>query len=326
MYKTSQIDAAGVKSLLWHGDRLIDWVSGGKIFNLDGASEDAKMRYGYRFDAAIASRSGQYIVIYERLGTKGIIVDAASQEIVREIDRSYYQADVYEYPVCFLTLPDQSEAIAHCPRDYCRIDIERVPSGECLTDGVTRKPQDSFYSRLAASPESKWLASAGWVWHPYDVAHLWNVEAVLEDPTLLDDRENGLPTDDEVGAVAFAGDDSILMTKGEESWDEANRDDYLAVFSTQQRSIQQKFVFAKPLGTVFHIQPDLVLGIHEHPKLVRLTDGKIVAEWPDLPTGKQKSSIIHHIEPVPPFAVHPRKPVFAVAQDDTITVVHLKVL
>ena len=44
----------------------------------------------YRFDAACVSPSGGYAVIYERLGTKGLLL--RDGVIVREIDRSFYHA------------------------------------------------------------------------------------------------------------------------------------------------------------------------------------------------------------------------------------------
>jgi hypothetical protein len=63
-----------VRSLCWDRDELVDWVDGGKRFHLNGSIEDSCVRYGYRFDAACVSPSGSYAVIYERLGTKALLL------------------------------------------------------------------------------------------------------------------------------------------------------------------------------------------------------------------------------------------------------------
>jgi hypothetical protein len=66
--------APGIRSLCWRGDELVDWVGGGRAFTLDGTERRASVRYAYRFDAATASRDGRVAVIYERLGTKGLLL------------------------------------------------------------------------------------------------------------------------------------------------------------------------------------------------------------------------------------------------------------
>src|SRR5262249_27340004 len=95
-FRQYSVPAAGIRSLCWRGDDLSDWVRG-RALALDGTEQSASVYHGYRFDAATASRDGRFAVIYERLGTKGLVLKDG--EILREIDRSYYQADVYEYPV-----------------------------------------------------------------------------------------------------------------------------------------------------------------------------------------------------------------------------------
>ncbi len=114
----AKIAAKSVSSLLWDGDSLIDWVSGGQRFELDGRTIPRKVYYAFRFDAAVTSPSGQYVVIYERLGTKGLLLCNGS--IVREINRSYYHANAYEYPICFAKL-DISRS--KCPRRLLWIPI-----------------------------------------------------------------------------------------------------------------------------------------------------------------------------------------------------------
>src|SRR5690349_4418590 len=96
-FEQHKIDAKGVKSLRWQDDFLIDWVAGGIIYHLDGKVQPRRVNYAYRFDAAVTSPSGRFAVIYEKLGTKAIVLDKG--KVIREINRSFYYANAYEYPM-----------------------------------------------------------------------------------------------------------------------------------------------------------------------------------------------------------------------------------
>lgn len=65
------------------------------------------------------------------------------------------------------------------------------------------------------------------------------------------------------------------------------------------------------------------VSFYDHPKLVDLSSGRVLARWPALSTGRQTSGIIHHLAPLPPLALDPVHRRFAVAGDGSITVVQL---
>src|SRR5262249_4371873 len=136
------------------------------------------------FDAATASPDGRFAVVYERLGTKGLLLHDG--KILRELDRSFYHARAYEYPVTLFREPDGRLLLAQCPKLYCCIELEEVESGQSLTASAGRKPADFFHSRLAASPGGKRLLSAGWVWHPWSAVECFDVARALADPRHLD--------------------------------------------------------------------------------------------------------------------------------------------
>jgi hypothetical protein len=169
-------------SLHWHGDELVDWVNSGVRYNLDGSYTTSSMNFVYRFDAAVVSFDGMYSAIFERLGTKGLIFKVGT--FIREINRSYYCADEYEYPITFLRLPDDRMAIAHCPEEYCKLEIEDVETGERLTRRDSTG-EDFFHSRLSVSDDGRYLASSGWVWHPWEAICLYNVEEAFSNPDAL---------------------------------------------------------------------------------------------------------------------------------------------
>jgi hypothetical protein len=154
--------ATGIRSLCWRGEELVDWVGGCRAFALDGRERPSSVHYAYRFDAATASPDGRYAVIYEQLGTKGLLLHDG--KCIREINRSYYHADAYEYPVALFRDPGGRLLLAHCPEDYCRIDLEEAETGRLLTASAGRKLEDFFHSRLTASPrvDRSALGPPGW--------------------------------------------------------------------------------------------------------------------------------------------------------------------
>ncbi|MBV9946713.1 MAG: hypothetical protein JOZ69_07690 [Myxococcales bacterium] len=98
------IRAKDVRSLCFHGDQLVDWVGGARVFDLDGTDHGRRVNFAYRFDQAISSPDGRFTVIYERLGTKALLLERG--RLVRELNRSFYCADAFEYPVHLFRLAD----------------------------------------------------------------------------------------------------------------------------------------------------------------------------------------------------------------------------
>lgn len=80
------IKHSSVRSLVWQGDELVDWVGGGTRFAMDGMITPASVYFAGNFDAAVATSSGDIVVIYKRLGTKAIVLENGRVE--REINRS----------------------------------------------------------------------------------------------------------------------------------------------------------------------------------------------------------------------------------------------
>ncbi len=105
--------ATDVRSLVWQSGKLMDWVQGNVEYALDGTKRGRTISYPFRFDAAVVSPSGAYVALYERLGTKAVIL--GPDGLFREVNRSYYHAHVYEYPILFFRLADGREALAHRP-------------------------------------------------------------------------------------------------------------------------------------------------------------------------------------------------------------------
>jgi len=112
-----------LETIDWLNGKIIDWCSAGEEYSLDGQKHQrAKYHYG-SFDGSITSPDGQYSFVYKRLGTKGLLLK--NGEILREINRSYYCAESYEYPAAFVVW-DYVTYLIHCPIKYCQLDFENV--------------------------------------------------------------------------------------------------------------------------------------------------------------------------------------------------------
>lgn len=306
-------------SLCWDGDDLVDLVGGGRRFSLDDSITRPNVFWAYPFDRAIYSRSGNYQVIYQTLGTKGLIIQG--NKLIREINRSFYHADVYEYPITFVCLPEGGVGIAHCPEEYCRLEIEEVESGKPLTWRSGKSP-DFFPSRLQTSLDGRYLLSAGWVWHPIDHACLFSIEKAFRDPAHLDN-----PIDFElpeelfgVNSATFQGNEALLLAGSSESDDSKA---FIARYNLQEATIETKSALETVPGNIMPVGSDHFVGFYEHPKLFEISSGKIIQNWPELKSGTQYSSIIHHLQPQPAVALDPVHQRFAVANEAGITVIEL---
>ena len=101
------------------------------IFFRRTTKANCKISFAFSFDGSITSQDGQYAFIYKRLGTKGILLK--NGEIIREINRTYYHAETYEFPSAFITF-DNKTYLAHCPISYCQLDFENVETGEIVSN------------------------------------------------------------------------------------------------------------------------------------------------------------------------------------------------
>jgi hypothetical protein len=320
-FKQHSFSATGIRSLCWRGDDLVDWVGGGRAFALDGTETPRHVYYAYRFDAATASPDGRTAVIYERLGTKGLVL--RDGEILREIDRSYYQANSYEYPVTLFHEPGGQLLLAHCPKVYNKIELEVAETGQLLTASDDRKPSDCFHSRFAASPNGKRLLSAGWVWHPMDVVEHFDVTRALADPHHLDNGDSLPDSGPEEVSACWLNDDTIVVCSVAEPTDESDeRRNSLMVFDLANKKCQHKIQLLEEPGKIFPVGQSHILSLYRHSKLIDIMTGKVVHAWGNLDSGQQTSSIIldENIK-LPPIAFDPIGNRFAIADSDQITVI-----
>ncbi|MEV6606056.1 hypothetical protein [Kutzneria sp. NPDC051319] len=324
------IAVAGAKTLAWIDGTLYDVAAGWRSFPLDGSAGKARFSgYGEQFDAVTVSPGDDVVALVASTGTKGLLL-AADGSRIREVNRSFYRASNYRYPLALCTLPDGRTGVVHCPDEYNRLEVEVVETGEGLTAGADRDPVDFFHSRLAVSPSGRYLLSAGWVWHPWDSLYVYDLAGALADPAALDSFGDvfdlrGL-VQAEVAGACFLGDDVVVSTSEEEN-DPEGPDDLGPNMLVRWSPVTRTFTWRRQLdatpGDLVAMAGD-ILALYGHPRLYDAATGDLVAEWPDLSTGNAMSAIVRDAVTGPArVAVDDANRRFAVTDGERITVVHL---
>jgi len=318
-----------VRSLAWDGDDLVDWILG-KRYSPDGTVTNLHVCYLYRFDCVSASRDGRYLAFVERLGTKGVIIRDGS--FLREINRSYYHADDYDYPFTFLALPDGSAGIAHCPNEYNVIEIEYADSGKKAGyPGLIS--DDFFHSRLAVSEDSRFLVSAGWIWQPFDQIRVYDLKKLHAgtESVISGSGQEFTRNNVEISGAVFSGGSRLVMTTYDDGFlcDDDDDDtpyrlgpEKVYCFDLESGSIVSQAPLSSLPGTLMPIG-DYAVSFYEHPKILDLRTGEIGKVWHDIRSGNQRSSISFNAE-VPPIATDPTNLRFAVASERKVHIIHLK--
>lgn len=293
-------------SLHWYNGALMDWVSG-ILYKMNGEQQRSRYSIGGPFDAVRQSSDGVYAVVYERLGTKGLVLKHG--KIIREINRSYYCAQAYEYPIEIIKL-QEGYAIVHCPEKYNLIEIELIESGKKVTKTEGRNPRDCFHSRLQVNASNTHLLNAGWVWHPYGILELYDLKLALSDNSQFDYLSVNLPVNGEVGSAAFLNDDLFVVgtTCEEPIYDEipignALGPNQIGLFSVSENRFVKVCSVDRNIGVLVPISTDCVLDLYQHPKIIDINSGKVLESITDIDSGKQDMAITHRSDIIPPMAI-----------------------
>jgi hypothetical protein len=318
-----------VTALAWDGDDLVDLADGPDRWSPDGTVDRPRIRraLGSAFDHATVSASGRFQAVYAERGTSAVLL--RDGEPVRELSRDDDHSEDFDYPIALGALPDGREVVVHCPDAYNVLQIDDAESGQRLTGGP-RTPSDIFHSRLSISPDGRHLLMAGWYWHPYGVAMVFDLQPALADPSALDDR--GIVSlfeavAAEVESACWLDSDRVaIATTADEPphGDDPNalRPGQLGVWSIGAARWLHRTTIGFRIGTMVRCG-DRIMALYGHPRLVDPATGDVVAEWADVDAGAKSGSFgVTHV-PTPITALHPDGTRLAVAQPDRIAVLHL---
>jgi len=321
--KRQTIPVTFLKTICWVGNSIVGWASAGKRYTFDGKTDQlGETSFGFG-DSAITSTDGQYAFIYQKLGTKGLLLKNGA--LLREINRSYYCANVYEYPAAFVTTENETFLI-HCPSEYCRLDFEEVETGQIITNSKGRSPADFFHSRLEISPNGKYLMSKGWVWHPLDAIKVFDIQECIQNPKLLDESEIYPNVGVEISTASFIDDQRILMgSSSEEEIDEELLENlppkHIAIWNVTLNQISKPVKMDIEFGNLFAINDQYAWDLFRFPKIINLETGEIVDQDETLPSGLQNSSIIHHIKELPKIAFNQKTKQLVITNADSIEII-----
>ncbi|MDN3583672.1 hypothetical protein [Mucilaginibacter flavus] len=292
--KTQTLTANYIKTISWVNDIIVDWASAGTQYTMDGKTRQLYVNSysALDFTGAISSHDGKYAFVYQKLGTKGLLIKNGG--LLREINRSYYYASTYEYPAAFATIDDITYLI-HCPKEYCRLDFENVETGEIVSDVPDRAPEDFFHSRLEISPNGAYLLNKGWHWHPREAIYAYNIKNCIENPLLLDGCDIYPDIDTEVNTAGFISNDIVIIGSGEESFDEENvvfPPKHIAAWNIKDRTVSTPVKVNEDFGNLFAINDELAWDTFSYPKIINVKTGEIIDKNEAINSGKQQSSIV----------------------------------
>ena len=317
------------RTISWFNDELYDWCSGLKYSLKTGEIEQVgKYRFAYKFDSSIISSSGNYVFIFEKYGTKGLLLK--NGEILREINRSYYHANDYEYPVSFLEYHNKTYLV-HCPVSYCQLDFEDVETGKIVTQISERNPSDIFHSRLEISPNNKYLLCKGWIWHPIDIIQIYNINECFDDPSILDKEyyfESAPDLGREICTASFIGDDQILLgTSNEEEFDSERTDTFparsFAIYNHIENSLSPAITPDFRFGNLIAINSEQAWDLIKYPKIIDLRTGNIKYSWDNIDSGTQSSSIYGNGQSKPLIAFDSHREKLAIVWGDSTTILSI---
>lgn len=188
-----------------------------------------------------------------------------------------------------------------------------------------------FHSRLAVSPDGHHLLMAGWVWQPYRIGLVFDLQRALADSSTLDGH--GIVPyeafDAEVAAACWLDADRVVMVAGVEEpltvyEPGALSSGQIGVWSIAVGAWGHRSTLACPAGTMIACGEHVVV-LHGHPRMVDPANGAVIAEWPGVAVSTKSASYgVSHV-PTPVAALRSDQRWLAVAQLDHIAIIDLAI-
>lgn len=135
----------------------------------------------------VISPDGQFVVIVNRFGLHGVVLDLSSGRIMRHLERGRRYAELCDFPVAISRYSGRLLLIHGT--DWNRLDISNLTTGELLTTRISplydrTQPEahylDYFHANLAVSPDAEWIADNGWIWGSASLTTTWSLKNWLE--------------------------------------------------------------------------------------------------------------------------------------------------
>lgn len=312
------------KSLVWDGDSVVDLIGGfpgGSRVQIDGTVGRVGRHLPYRFDGCRHLRLDDgrtWTVVFEANGTKALLLH--NDELVREIDRSYYCAHTAHFPIA-LGLRHGRPLLAHVS-EYDELHLYDLVQDQLLTRREPPFRGSWWWADLDFSPDGRYLLDRGWVWHPIYTAAVYDVDEAIVDPGTL----NGpglMPTlwagENDTAASAFISSDrvAVIASPGTDNRTEENREDPTSIAPgdlgvwhvASGRWLSQ--ITPPSTGRIVGFDETLLFPDGPHPMLINPFDGRVIHEWPELPFDESQRRLV---------AVDPANDRLAIFANDTLLI------
>jgi len=323
--KSVTVPGREINTLVWAGDDLIDPTKS-RRFKLDGTSIDERSYLSFPFDRGLFLQDLEvsWTIVYENRGTKALLFK--NSKIHRELNRTFYFAKTYDYPVAFAKTVDGRVVVIYCPDSYDTLQFEDAETGEVL--GVKTTSGMEFHSRLAVSADCGHLVSAGWFWHPLGGAWLCSLDRFVGLPS-ENSKEVEFGFGAEIDSVAFLGNDRLVVSTSSEvvnSEVPANGlgPMQLGVWSLADGKWASIVSIEETTGMMMPWR-DWVISFYGHPKAIDLATGAVVHRWDHIYSGRQVGAIELGEPAPPPLALDAERGRFAVAGSEGIFVISLDI-
>ncbi|GAA3794836.1 hypothetical protein GCM10022226_12760 [Sphaerisporangium flaviroseum] len=132
------------------------------------------------------SPKGDVAAIVHDYGRHGQVVDLRSGKVTMQLDGGDYHPETVPFALCFTDFGARTVMIHRS--GWNRLDVSDPQTGELLIARESKKSEaarardhrlDYFHGRLHISPDGRWVADDGWVWHPVGIPRLWDVHRWL---------------------------------------------------------------------------------------------------------------------------------------------------
>jgi len=164
--------------------------------------------------------------------------------------------------------------------------------------------------------------SAGWVWQPWDVTSVFDLNTVVARPEMLDEGWNADSKFDlwETSTAAFADTDRVILAGHDDDTDTPIP--VLFVCDLKANTFISKIRLEETAGLLMSVG-DYAVGFWNHPKLIELSSGRITQRWSDVASGFRNGPLINSQEPKVQIALDPVNRRFAVGNAERISVIEL---
>lgn len=135
------------------------------------------------------SPCGAYAVVLQCSDRYATVHATADGRRLMLLDRGDYRPENSDFPVAFFRHEDRTLLVS--ATEWNRVDVFDPATGACLTprELADDRALNYFHASLCVSPDGRWIADAGWVWHPAGLVTAWPLDRWLADPGVAEDRQ-----------------------------------------------------------------------------------------------------------------------------------------